>query len=302
MFNKQVKEYFIFSHREKKGIRVLFILILLVSLLNLLLPCLMEPQPYDNSEFREKAERFMQSLEQKDSIRQYQDNIFSDKQIIQESYMFDPNTVRYEELLELGFSSFAASNMIKYRNSGGIFHRKEDVKKIYGIDMDTYRRLESRINIDVSPRSDSSARSGSFNIGSYGISHSPVELNRADTNELMQLYGIGTVLASRIVKYRNLLGGFFCTGQLKEVYGIDEKLYVSLKNRIVVDTVFIEKININKSGYNDLIRHPYLTSYQVKGIEKYLDFSEGLKEISDLKKFSLLPDSVYQRIKHYLEI
>ena len=43
------------------------------------------------------------------------------------------------------------------------------------------------------------------------------ELNSADSLDLVQLYNIGPTIARRILKYRSLLGGYFCKEQLHEV-------------------------------------------------------------------------------------
>ncbi|MDR0796724.1 MAG: helix-hairpin-helix domain-containing protein, partial [Tannerella sp.] len=55
-----------------------------------------------------------------------------------------------------------------------------------------------------------------------------VELNSADTTILKKVPGIGSAFANRIVRFRNLLGGFYTVQQLAEVYGIDEERYTDL--------------------------------------------------------------------------
>ena len=51
-----------------------------------------------------------------------------------------------------------------------------------------------------------------------------MDLNTADSTTLMALKGIGPVFSVRIVKYRELLGGYYETAQLQEVYGCRPKL------------------------------------------------------------------------------
>ncbi len=62
-----------------------------------------------------------------------------------------------------------------------------------------------------------------------------VELNNADTAALKTVKGIGPVFARRIVKYRNLIGGFHRKEELLKVYGIDEERYAGIAPQVWVD-------------------------------------------------------------------
>jgi competence ComEA-like helix-hairpin-helix protein len=65
-----------------------------------------------------------------------------------------------------------------------------------------------------------------------------INLNSADSAELVKLYGIGPVLSKRIIKYRNSLGGKFqSVDQLKNVYGLSEETFNSIKPYLIVDTL-----------------------------------------------------------------
>jgi competence protein ComEA len=55
-----------------------------------------------------------------------------------------------------------------------------------------------------------------------------ISLNSTDTAEWKKIPGIGSVYASRIVKYRKRLGGFARKEQLLEVYGVDSELYARI--------------------------------------------------------------------------
>lgn len=62
----------------------------------------------------------------------------------------------------------------------------------------------------------------------------PLPLNRATAEELDLLPGVGPVLAQRIVAYREAIGGFASLEQLKEVKGIKEKTYESIKTHLTI--------------------------------------------------------------------
>lgn len=64
-----------------------------------------------------------------------------------------------------------------------------------------------------------------------------IDINTADRLLLQTLPGIGPELADRIVAYREQIGGFVAVEQIKDVPGIGEKRYESLKSLITVGGV-----------------------------------------------------------------
>ena len=138
--------------------------------------------------------------------------------IVVEDFDFDPNIVSPEDMVRLGFTRFQASNVEKYRKQGGAFSNPHDLLKIYGIDTSFYLSIAKHIRIKQNlPQH--------VDKGTAAIAY--VELNSADSLELLGLKGIGPVFASRILKYRNLLGGFYSVSQLLEVYGFPEETYLN---------------------------------------------------------------------------
>ena len=61
-----------------------------------------------------------------------------------------------------------------------------------------------------------------------------IDINRASRSELMDLPGIGNVLAGRIVDYRDQYGSFSSIEEIKKVSGIGEKRFEAIKDRITV--------------------------------------------------------------------
>lgn len=62
-----------------------------------------------------------------------------------------------------------------------------------------------------------------------------VELNTAGLSELEALPGIGSVLAERIVAWREEYGAFVSTEQIMDVEGIGEGKYAEIKDLIYVE-------------------------------------------------------------------
>jgi len=61
-----------------------------------------------------------------------------------------------------------------------------------------------------------------------------ININLAAQSELMDLPGIGSVLASRIVDYRRQHGAFTSIEDIRSVSGIGEKRYDTIKDKITV--------------------------------------------------------------------
>lgn len=127
-----------------------------------------------------------------------------------------------------------------------------------------------------------------------------VELNSADTTILKKVPGIGSTFARRIVKYRELLGGFHHVGQLAEVYGIDEERYSALAPWFVVDTLRIRKLNVNTLPAGELRRHPYLDYRQAKAIEQLRRQKGRLAGWENLRLLEEFTDTDKERLIPYL--
>ena len=61
---------------------------------------------------------------------------------------------------------------------------------------------------------------------------SGININEADTEELMKLKGVGKVLADRIIEYRSKNGSFISVEGLKKVKGLGGKLYDKIKDKV----------------------------------------------------------------------
>ena len=68
-----------------------------------------------------------------------------------------------------------------------------------------------------------------------------VDLNTATKEQLDALPGIGPAKAEAIIRYRAEKGPFKSVEQIKEVSGIGEKIFQSIKSDLTVGTAPVEK-------------------------------------------------------------
>lgn len=203
---------------------------------------------------------------------------------------FDPNTASQKRLESFGFNSFQINNLIAYRETEGVFRKPEDLCKIYGIDSTFYFELIPFIKIEKTETPEVRE--------TYSVD--VVELNSCDTLELIQLPGIGPVYANRIIKYRNLLGGFYNKKQLLEVYNFPQETFDLIQDKLSVDTLAIQQMRINFAEYVELVRHPYLTPETVKVILKVREQNGMFKDIDELKRIEGVDSELFNKIQPYV--
>ena len=129
----------------------------------------------------------------------------------------------------------------------------------------------------------------------------PININRADSVQLLPLPGIGPVFAGRIIKYRSLLGGFVSVEQLGEVYGIPAETIQEIRSQVYIDSTVIHKIHIDSATFRELLRHPYLEYDDVKALVNYRDFIGDIKSIHELRINQILHDSTLKMIDVYFD-
>jgi DNA uptake protein ComE-like DNA-binding protein len=299
MIRRILRAYLSLTRGERNGFFLLAILIMILLAGRILIPVITERPIPDFSAAEADFLAFRTALQESEtrdrpdqgSSGREADSIYSQFQAAIQYFDFDPNHISYGELLKLGLSARVARTLINYRNSGGKFNSKPDLMKVYGIEMADFHRLEPYIDIPSEPVLAAKKRVPMA-----------FELNGTDTLQLQGIYGIGQVFANRIIKYRDLLGGFYSPEQLKEVYGLQDQQYEEIIRHVFIDTSFLRRMNLNTVKREALLMHPYLTAYQADAIIAYRDYKGEWKDIQEIMRNQLLPDSVFKRIRPYLKI
>jgi competence protein ComEA len=300
MFRKFLRDYFTFSRTERNGLIVLVVIIAVLTAVRIVIPHIRKSITYDFSEFQDQISEFEKSLEN-DKISSGE---FGTTKKGNDITYFDPNSATPEELEKTGLQKKVIKNIIKYREKGGRFNTRQDMKKIYGLDSNEYLRIEPYILIRIDSAETTIWKEGG--ISDTVIHHNrftvkpPVPLNMSDSADLAEIYGIGPVLSSRIIKYRKLLGGYVSVEQLLEVYGMTPENFNRIRDFLYVDSSLVSHLNLNGVTSEELSRHPYLNDYQARSIIAYREIKGKINNTDEIIMNGLLPDDVYKKIRPYL--
>ena len=301
----QVKEYFVFTRKERMGVFVLMLLIGIVYFIPEFLP---ETTPY----YLDKgADTLFQIIEARnksvDAVRQ-QDSMSFDNQITAEHhklFTFDPNTLSEAGWKSLGLRDKTIKTILNFRSRGGRFRNAADIRKIYGLRQEEADILIPYVKIAIPEslvREDTKHTDASFRKSSPKLKNliQSVEINSADSTQLVALPGIGSRLATRILAFRNRLGGFYSISQIAETFGLPDSTFQLIKPYLSCDTTALKQININTADPATLKNHPYFRWSLANAIVRFREQHGRFLSVSDLRKIEIITDETYTKIAPYV--
>lgn len=316
---KGIQDFFVVDTRQAKGLLVMMLLMVLVVATPLVIR-MTHPSSY-GWQAPVPQDQLDQLILQLEQARNSQGNTNNSLLNLPQPSALDPNVANQEALEAVGFPRWMAERIIKYRQAGGVYADKEDMMRLYGMTEEMYGKAATWIRFPAQLDKEKKKPSASMNPVKSGgqdtaSAASPVlkvtpesevfilEINTSDTLQLQKIRGIGPVLASRIVRYRDLLGGFYNEQQLREVYGLSEETLSRLLEVVVVDSLRVQQsITVNKAeDPADLARHPYLSFREARAIINYRKQHGPYERWEDLKELYSLADSTLLKIKPYIKL
>lgn len=121
-----------------------------------------------------------------------------------------------------------------------------------------------------------------------------IDLNAASITTLTRIPSIGETFATRIIEYRNSLGGFASLDQLREIKGISMNKFSKILPYIVIQKKH-KKINLNK----DNINHPYINDEQLSDLITYRK-EHTLHSVDDLLEIASFSNKDIERLTPYI--
>jgi DNA uptake protein ComE-like DNA-binding protein len=323
------KDYLTFTKKERIGIVVL----MLVLLLFLLLPEIYQPDlPTAKIDTSLVSVFASKPSAEKAAYAAYEKEVANSAEIVDarkfKLFMFDPNTASETQWLELGIKPRTVKTILNYRNKGGRFRAATDIKKIWGIAPADAQRLIPYVRIAPVAGSQNSSnnyyaqKAGSANWtnagnakGVYQSKVAIIEINTANQQDWKALPGIGSVLAARIIKFRDKLGGFKEIAQVGKTYGIADSLFQKIAPYLKLTDPIKDKssdptgsvkspgqlinstnqLDINKATVGELLAAE-IPEGVAKAIVLYRKQHGAYTRLADLKNIVFINEGIYNSI------
>lgn len=303
----KIKEYLHFGKSERNAIALLIVVMIAAFLVPAYVNSLRKPEKTDFEGFTAEIDEFLKKSEQAAPADQGDfDFTRPDKYIAVnriKPFLFDPNVLDKKGWVKLGFTEKQAAGILKFREKGGTFRTKEDVKKLYVVDAEIYSLLEPYIQLPEKTEQPAKAEAGKSEKPVSRKSESyRVELNGADSASLVKVRGIGPAFARRIIRYRDKLGGFSDIGQLQDVYGMDSARFNLIEEYLYTNADLIKKINVNSASLDELRSHPFIDYYIAKAIVDKRIQKGAFDDLNELKEIPLIHESLFLKLSPYLTV
>ncbi|SMG21314.1 competence protein ComEA helix-hairpin-helix repeat region [Marivirga sericea] len=304
-----LRNFFGFSRTETNGFIILILLMIIILAIPFISKSLYSFYAHPLPTQQDKA--LLDSL-----LSELEDATIIKKEIGNEENFkhFDLNKSKVPHLIKAGFPEYLAERIVKYRNKVSPFESKEELLKIYGIDSSFYAKIYPYMSVTKVPsESHFELPEENSKPSQYQLDKIPkltnekliqiqIDINKADSLQLQEIHGIGPAFSSRIIKYREYLGGFHSIQQLDEVYGLQKQNLDSLKKHVHLSTkeLHLKQLNINQLSTDSLVKHPYISYKKANILVNYRKQHGKFKSVSDLLSIKILDSSWVNKVKPYI--
>ncbi|WP_136668793.1 helix-hairpin-helix domain-containing protein [Flavobacterium sp. H122] len=289
------KEYFKYTRDQRIALLLLIALMVVVQLI------------YSFADFTSTAKP---SKEENEWLA-LQSEIDSLKSIMPKSgykmYPFNPNFITDFRGYKLGMSVAEIDRLLEYRKTGKFVNSVEEFQKITKVSNELLEKIAPYFKFPDWVKNKKNNYETYFKSG-YKPYEKEVkkiivqDINSATKEDFMKIFGIGDAISERIVKQREIFGGFISMEQLQDVWGLSpEVLYELNKNFKIGTTPVVSKIEINNASTKELMKLPYFRYALAREIVTYRSMNGAIKSIEDLIKIKGFPVEKVKIIALYLD-
>ena len=290
---KNLKSHFVFSQKQRNGIFLLVILILVFQCFYVFVSFSSEDISVDSKE-----------------IQLFQNEIDSLKLVeIEKSkpkiYPFNPNFITDYKGYTLGMTSEEINRLLKFRAQDQWINSAKQFQQVTNVSDSVFNKISPYFKFPdwVTNPKPIQQYTKSYKTTSPKSEAEKIDLNTATSIQLQKVYGIGEAFAERIIKYRTKQNGFVSIVELDEIYGLKPETITELKKSFSLKTPKkINRLDINLATKAELVTIRFIDYEIAHNIIEYRTLHEGFKSLDELTKVKDFPVKKIEIIKLYLHL
>ncbi len=285
---KFYESHFWYNQRQRKGILVMAVL----------LSCMQVFLYFSDEVFSGPGEVLDQGKLKKWNARLDSLMELNKESVERPVYSINPNYLTDFRGFMLGMSTEEIDRLLSFREKGEFLHSAREFQEVTGVSDSLMSAIAHRFRFPSFERKNPDHRPG---LSTAKTTVAKRDLNRASTQELSEVHGVGPTLSKRIVSYRDYLGGYSFDGQLFEVYNLPEETGKKILERFEIrERPLIEKVNLNQASFREILALPYIDYRLTQRIMDFRNREKVITDLSELKKIDSFPLDKFDRIALYL--
>ena len=290
-FENPFKSVLKYSKDQQKGLIVLFALIISLQLVYYFVDF---SQPKQQNA---KEQRWLALQTTIDSQKA------QTKSYVYKIYPFNPNFITDFKGAKLGMSVAQIDRLLAFRKLGKFANSPQEFQQVTGVSDSLLAAMSPYFKFPDWVKNKQKGEYAYQSFENYPKKEAlkVVDINEATKDDLMKISGIGDAISERILKQKELLGGFVSMEQMTEIWGLSTDVVDKLNQYFKIKTLpKINKININSASIKELSQFYYFKGTVPRNIVVYRSMNGNLK-IEDLTNIKSFPVDKIKIIALYLE-
>jgi DNA uptake protein and related DNA-binding proteins len=283
--------FFKFDSQQRTGI---FILILIIAGIQLAYYCIDVEIEEDNSVEKQEWLSLQPEIDKMKKAKiDFKPKI----------YPFNPNFITDFKGYKLGMSTVEIDRLLKFREGNKYVNSAEEFQAVTKVSDSLLNAIAPYFKFPDWVKNKKSSFA-SYEKQSFVKNEKIIliDINKATQEDLIKIYGIGHGLSERILKQKEILGGFVSMEQMNDIWGLSPEVIEKLNAQFKIGVIpNVKKIKINDASVKELSQFPYFRYPISKEIVIYRSMNGGISGSEDLIKIKGFPVEKVKIIEKYLE-
>lgn len=288
-----IKDYFKFTREQRKGLIVLFGIIVALQLVYFFVDFSVIQKQYPDKEkwLSLQSEIDVAKLESRTRMSRM--------------HYFNPNFISDYKGYKLGMSVQEIDRLLAFRKNNKFVNSAKEFQNVTKVSDSLLNAIAPYFKFPdwVNHKKDFKEYKD-FSNTAFAKKEKIVQtdINLASKEDLIKIFGIGEAISTRILNQKEKLGGFVSMEQLNDVWGLSPEVIINLNAHFVVLKLpNLNKIDVNNASLKELSQFFYFKYDLAKQIVKCRSMGGNFENIEDLIKIKGFPVEKAKIIGLYLD-